>query len=60
MTTARTQEPDAILTLDEAAELLKVSVRTIRTWMHLRSLPYKKCGQTVRFSRAAVLKWMEK
>ena len=57
---ATTKEADPILTLDDTAKLFKVSVRTIRTWMHDRKLPHKKLDRTVRFSRAAILKWMEK
>lgn len=60
MSETRSKEPDAILTIDDTADLLKVSARTIRTWMHDRKLPHKKLDRTVRFSRAAILKWMEK
>lgn len=47
-----------ILTVEEVAEVLKVSRTTIFRWKTNEGLPYLKIGdRTLRFDREAVLKW---
>lgn len=49
--------PGDILTIQEAAELLKVSDRTIYTWRHREGFPGMKVGNTVRISRGQLMDW---
>lgn len=44
---------DPILTLDEAAELLRVSPR----WLQRSACPRIRAGGTVRYDREVVLAW---
>ena len=44
-----------VLTAEEAAELLEVSVWTVRDMAHRRELPARKIGRAWRFSRQALL-----
>ena len=52
------QNSDGLLTKSEAAELLKVSGRTVDNWCYKGILPYSKIGQSrnavVRIRRADV------
>ena len=52
---------DAILTVEEAASMLKVKATTLRTWINRNNIPkdlYKKIGGTIRFSRRAIEEYM--
>ena len=49
-----------LLTIPEVAELLKVSVSTIRLLQQQRKLPFIKVGGSVRFERSDVLSYLEK
>jgi excisionase family DNA binding protein len=51
--------PDEILTLEEAASFLKVKKRTIYHLVELRAIPFLKVGRLLRFSRSALLRWMQ-
>jgi excisionase family DNA binding protein len=44
-----TENPDELLTPEEAARRLNVSERTIERWQHDGTLPFLRLGQTVRF-----------
>ncbi len=46
---------DGLLTKDEVAERLRLSVRTIDAHMRAKRLPFLKIGKTVRFRWADVL-----
>jgi excisionase family DNA binding protein len=49
-----------ILTLDEVAELLRVSRRTISHLVATRAIPFVRIGRrVVRFKRHAVRKWLQ-
>jgi excisionase family DNA binding protein len=52
--------PDDLLTVDEAATMLKVSPRWL--YRHAKKLPFTRrlSPKVLRFSRAALLKWLEK
>jgi len=50
--------PDEILTVPEAAELLKVCDRTVYTWTHMEGFPAMKLGNTIRIPRALLLDWV--
>ena len=47
-----------ILTIDEAAELLGVSVKTFNKVLHAQNLPARKIGREWKFSRAALIEWV--
>jgi excisionase family DNA binding protein len=47
-----------ILNIDEAAELLGVSVKTFNKVLHSQDLPARKIGREWKFSRAALIAWV--
>src|SRR2546426_503609 len=51
--------PQEVMTLAEAAVLLRVSPSTIRTWMCSKRLPHAKLGNRLRFRRSILLAWLE-
>ena len=50
----------ALLTKQEIAPLLKLSVRAVDDWMRAGRLPYLKCGKSVRFRWADVVEHLER
>ena len=52
------QAPREILTIDEAAELLGVSVKTFIKVLHAEDVPARKIGREWKFSRAALIAWV--
>lgn len=54
-----TGSPDReILTIDEAAELLGVSVKTFNKVLHSQSIPARKIGREWKFARRALIDWV--
>lgn len=49
---------DDILTKEEIAKLLKVTVRTVDR-MRSEGMPYFKVGNAVRFRKEKVIQWLE-
>lgn len=47
-----------ILNIDEAAELLGVSVKTFNKVLHTENMPARKIGREWKFSRAALIAWV--
>ena len=47
-----------ILSLDEAAEFLGVSVKTFNKVLHQETIPARKIGREWKFSRAALVAWI--
>ena len=47
-----------ILNIDEAAELLGVSVKTFNKVLHTTNLPARKIGREWKFSRQALVDWV--
>lgn len=47
-----------IMTLEEAAELLGVSVKTFNKVLHSESIPARKIGREWKFSRQALIDWI--
>ena len=47
-----------ILTIDEAAELLGVSVKTFNKVLHTENIPARKIGREWKFSRQALIDWV--
>jgi len=53
------ESPDReILNIDEAAQLLGVSVKTFNKVLHTQSLPARKIGREWKFSRRALIDWI--
>jgi excisionase family DNA binding protein len=48
----QTQTPISLLTVQEAALLLRVSVSTLYGWAWQRRIPFVKVGRALRFDRA--------
>ena len=51
--------PDAILTVPEAAKLLKVCDKTVYTWTHRADFPALRIGNRVRISREGLRAWVK-
>ena len=49
---------DEILTVKEAAALLKISSRTAYDWVHIEGFPALKVGNTIRIHRGRLLDWV--
>ena len=47
-----------ILTIEQAAELLGVSVKTFNKVLHSQSIPARKIGREWKFSRQALIDWV--
>ncbi|MDD5308300.1 MAG: helix-turn-helix domain-containing protein [Deltaproteobacteria bacterium] len=53
-----TDQPVA-LTADEVAKLLRVDRKTVYAAYHANLLPGRRLGRAIRFSREAVLRWLD-
>lgn len=56
---------DRLLTIDEVAAFLKTSKAQIYQWVNnsqhgLSDFPFMKAGKLLRFSKKALLKWLER
>lgn len=49
---------DEVLKIAEAADLMKVSVPTVRSLIEKNDIPHFKRGQVIRFRRTDILEWM--
>ena len=54
-----TSKPDAVLTIDELAEYLKIAKSTLYKLAHEGRIPGQKVGKHWRFSKAAIDRWLE-
>ena len=45
---------DQLLTVDELAQRLSVSVKTVRNWAYKRNLPFTRLGRRIYFSTGVV------
>lgn len=50
---------DEILTVKEAAELLKISVNTCYEWIHIEGFPCLKVKHRCRIPRGLLLEWVD-
>jgi excisionase family DNA binding protein len=50
----------ALLTIAEVADLMNVSVTTVRRLQHARRLPFIKVGGSVRFSKPDIVAYLHK
>lgn len=51
---------DDIFTFKEAAQFLRISERTLYYYVENDKIPYLKAGRLLRFSRAALIVWLQK
>ncbi len=58
MTTSKGAEGREILTIEEAASFLGVSVKTFNKVLHTQSIPARKIGREWKFSRQALVDWI--
>jgi len=49
-----------ILTLEEAADYLRISPHTLRDKIRTRKLPFYKVGGSIRFRRSKLDKWVDR
>jgi excisionase family DNA binding protein len=50
-------EIETFLDAGQVAEMLGLSVATIRKWVLIRYIPYRKLGRVVRFSATEIREW---
>jgi excisionase family DNA binding protein len=50
---------EQFLDTGQVAKLLGLSVATIRKWVLIRYIPYKKIGRAVRFSAKEIQEWVK-
>ena len=53
------REMSQLLTTPQIAEFLQVSPRTIKDWIHMGFIPHFKINRSVRFSKEAIMRWLE-
>ena len=53
-----TAEPRPVLSVAEAAELLGVSEWLVLQQIRLGTLPHKRCGRRIVFSRERLMEWL--
>jgi excisionase family DNA binding protein len=53
-----TAEPRPVLSVAEAAQLLGVSEWLVLQQTRLGSLPHKRCGRRIVFSRERLMEWL--
>ena len=58
MTQSNNAEGREILTIEEAASFLGVSVKTFNKVLHSQSIPARKIGREWKFSRQALVDWI--
>lgn len=52
---------DEFLTAEDLSKLLRIHKNTLYSWVTRREIPFVKLpGDTTRFSREAIEKWLEK
>lgn len=49
-----------LLTVEEAATLLRVSVHTIRSWVLRKKIPHLHVGRRVFFNQTELIEWVRR
>ena len=52
-------EYETLLNAGQVARMMGLSVATVRKWVLLRYIPYRKMGRAVRFSLPEIQEWIE-
>jgi excisionase family DNA binding protein len=55
----KAMEYERLLNVAQVAEILGLSVATIRKWVLVRYIPYRKMGRAVRFSAPEIQEWAQ-
>jgi excisionase family DNA binding protein len=50
---------EMLLNARQVAQMLGLSIATIRKWVLIRYIPYRKMGRSVRFSAPEIQEWMK-
>ncbi len=50
---------DTVLDVDELAHLLRLGRNTIYELVGRNEIPHRRCGKQIRFSRAAIMRWLD-
>ena len=50
---------EPLLTVREAAEILKIKATTLYTWAYRRQIPSQKVGKALRFRRDEIEIWLK-
>jgi len=50
---------EPLLTIEEAAQFLRVKRNTLYTWAYRRRIPSQKVGKSLRFRRSALEAWLK-
>ena len=48
------------VTVNDIAEMLKISPKTVYDWVYRRIIPFKKINGALRFSMAEIERWLSK
>lgn len=51
--------PDEVLSVEEAAALLRIGRDTLYTEVAANRIPHRKLGKLIRFSRTALVRWLD-
>ena len=55
----RRMEYETLLNAGQVARMMGLSMATVRKWVLLRYIPYRKMGRAVRFSLPEIQEWMK-
>ena len=58
LTRSSTERP-SFLTVEELAEMLRVEVRTVYSWVSKGSIPFRKAGRRTVFLLDEIMEWTE-
>jgi excisionase family DNA binding protein len=48
-----------VLDVDDVARLIRIGRNTIYELVGRNEIPHRRCGKQIRFSRAAVMRWLD-
>jgi len=51
-------ETETFIDVGQVAKMLGLSIATIRKWVLIKFIPYRKIGRAVRFSTVEIQDWM--
>ena len=60
MTVRQQKTPPGYYTVAEVAEILRVTTRTVHTYLHVDGLPYKKVGKYNLIANEDLSRWIDK
>lgn len=56
---AENKDNVTLLTSEQLAALLKISVKTIYRWVEEKRIPFKRCGRLIRFDLSEINRWLD-